>query len=310
MRVLIAGAGGQLGRQLVAALQEKQWIDLLFVNRQVLDVTNAEHVDAYVKNNNPDLVINAAAFTAVDDAECLVFEANQVNHLGAANLARASANIGAAIIQVSTDYVFSGDANIPYVEGDSASPVNIYGRTKLAGEVAVMRLNPKHLILRTAWLFGGSGKNFYLTIARLLKTKNNIHVVNDQIGAPTYIVDLVAVILSAITKLHNQGELSWGVYHYAGYPYVSWFDFAKAIQVSLYGGGNGGVDGAECEVLAVNTEFYPAVAKRPRYSCLNSSKACDYFEVKPSAWLCALNQLAIKGVYPFDPFDAKKNEHN
>lgn len=287
MRVLITGASGQLGQHLVPVFRETKWLELLCPNRQELDIADAEQVRIYFQKHNPDLVINAAAYTAVDNAELHPLKADKINHIGAANLASASANINAAIIHISTDYVFSGEAHTPYIESDVVSPINVYGYTKLAGEKAVAHLNSKHLILRTAWLFGGLGKNFYLTIVQLLKAQNKITVVNDQYGAPTYVGDLVAVILSAVRELHARGEIDWGIYHYSGYPYVTWFDFAKAIQHSLRG------DLTACEIWGVSTTAYSVVAKRPHYSCLNSTKACEYFAVKPSAWLHALDQLAL-----------------
>jgi dTDP-4-dehydrorhamnose reductase len=287
MKVLVTGADGQLGCHVISALQKIQWIRLLFVNRDGLDITDSQGVLAYFELCRPDVVINAAAFTAVDDAESLVLEANQINHLGAANLASASARFNAVIIHISTDYVFSGNALQPYIETDLASPINVYGWTKLAGDEAVMHLNPKHIILRTSWLFSEVGRNFYLTLKRLLSEKASINVVNDQFGAPTYVADLVNLILKIISNLNEQGSINWGVYHYSGYPFISWFDFAKLIQASLH------PRSGQCEVLGVSTAIYNSVARRPLYTCLNSSKACNEFGVSASNWHAALHSLAI-----------------
>lgn len=286
MKVLITGAGGQLGLHLTSALQKIVWIDLLCVERQALDITDDQQVEFYFEKNRPNIVINAAAFTAVDDAEVRVFDANQVNHIGAGNLAKAAAKVNAVIIQVSTDYVFSGEASAAYVECDVTKPINVYGQTKLAGENVVAQFNSKHIILRTSWLFGESGKNFYLTLVHLLNTKSRINLVNDQIGAPTYVPDFVGLIIKIIRKLNEQSFLSWGVYHYSGYPFVSWFEFAQQIQRSLY------PDGSRCNLVGVSSEFYNSAAKRPLSSRLDSSKACDYFELSASDWRGALHRLA------------------
>lgn len=288
MKVLVTGSDGQLASQLAIALKELNWIELLLANKQTLDITDAQRVDSFIEMHRPNVVINTAAFTSVDDAENFVFEANQINHLGAANLAGSAAKIDAVIIQLSTDYVFSGKQSIPYVESDVAEPVNTYGKTKLDGENAVVRSNRKHIVVRTSWIFGEQCKNFYLTILNLLSTKNQISVVNDQIGAPTYVLDVVDLIAKILTKLNQQEKLDWGIYHYSGYPFVSWFDFAKQIKLVFEPIGN------LCELTGISTELYNSAAKRPLNSCLNSNKTCDYFGVSPSDWLSALTELAVK----------------
>lgn len=286
MKVLVTGADGQLGLSLVEALRNVNWIDLLFANKQELDITDAQQIEAYFQKHRPDVVINAAAFTAVNAAEDLAFEAAQVNHIGAANLAGAAASVGAVIIQLSTDYVFSGDASLPYIESDPTFPVNVYGKTKLAGERVVAELNSKYVILRTSWLFGEKKENFYLTMAHLLETKKTIDVVSDQVGAPTYVLDVVGVIIKMLSVLSERGAIAWGIYHYSGYPFVSWFDFAKEIQRSLSS------SAAQSNLVGVSTAHYGSVVQRPLYVCLDSSKACDYFSVQPSDWRSALNRLA------------------
>ncbi|MFO1389016.1 dTDP-4-dehydrorhamnose reductase [Cellvibrio sp.] len=288
MKVLVTGANGQLGMHLVAELQKKDWVNLLVAGRYDLDITDNQAVKIYFDKHSPHVVINAAAFTSVDAAEESTVQATDVNHVGAANLAEASAKINAAIIQISTDYVFSGKSGVPYIESDLPDPVNAYGLTKLLGEKAVASINPRHIILRTSWLFSGLGKNFYLIMSELMAKQSKISVVNDQVGAPTYVLDLINLIVKALEKINQKKLLAWGVYHYSGYPYVSWFDFAIEIKKALF------PLGAQCEIYGVSTVSYGSVAKRPYYSCLNSSKACRYFGVTPSDWMTRLNELATK----------------
>ena len=288
MKVLITGVAGQLGSHLAFELAKLSWMELLMSDKTVLDITDAEQVDAYFKKNLPDIVVNTAAFTSVDFAEKAPSQAISVNHIGAANLARSSAQYNCAMIQLSTDYIFDGGSNRPYVEDDLPRPLNIYGVSKLEGERVVMQYNSKHIILRTSWLFSDSGKNFYLTMQNLLKAKKSISVVNDQFGAPTFVLDLVNTIRKILEMLNQQKILGWGVYHYAGYPFTSWFDFAKEIQKAIHPKGIG------CEILGISTDLYGSTASRPLYSCLDSSKAFNNFAVEPSDWIMRLKEIAIK----------------
>jgi len=285
MKVLITGCEGQLGLHLRYKFKNIKWIEPLITNKKTLDISDTDQVDSYFEKYLPDIVINAAAFTLVDAAEESPSKAFKVNHIGAANLAKASAKYNGVIIQISTDYIFDGNSNRAYIENDSPNPLNIYGLSKLNGEKAVIQFNPKHIILRTSWLFSGVGKNFYLTISNMLNTKKSISVVNDQIGAPTVASDFVDLISKILEKLHKEKVLQWGVYHYAGFPFISWFGFAKHIQKVIY------PKGMECEILENSAQLYNSPAKRPLNSSLNSSKACSYFGVEPSDWISGLNKL-------------------
>jgi dTDP-4-dehydrorhamnose reductase len=288
MKIMITGANGQLGNALCKAMENVPGITLLATTKNSLDVTNKNAVDMYLLTHKPDLVINSAAFTDVDTAEIEPITANAVNHLGALYLAVASAKINATIIQLSTDFVFSGDKLTPYTELDAAHPINCYGKTKLDGELAVINNSPKHLIIRTSWLFSECGNNFYTKIRNKVLHEKSLAVVNDQLGSPTYVGDLVNFIVKIIHHLAGNAKTAWGIYHYAGNPLVSRFDFARSIQTSL-------VHLTNRYVIAptVSAE-YKSPAQRPRNSSLCSDKACDYFHVESSDWAAGLSTIARK----------------
>ena len=250
-RWLVAGSGGMLGRDLVAALAAH---DVTALDRASLDVTD---LDACVEaTTGQDIVVNAAAWTAVDDAETHEAQAFSVNALGAANLARACSASGARMVQLSTDYVFAGDATSPYAEDAPLAPRSAYGRTKAAGEWAVRAHLPSaSWVVRTAWLYGAHGPNFVKTMARLAQERATVSVVDDQRGQPTWTVDLASAIVRMV-----EAEAAFGTYHITSSNQATWFDFARAIFSGL------GLDPAR--VGPTTTDAFPRPAARPAYSVL------------------------------------------
>lgn len=288
LKIALTGANGQLGAQLVTKLEGR--VTLMAYNKAQLDVANKAQVEALLSEFSPDIIINAAAYTAVDKAEQEPELADAINRTGPENLARVADKLNAVFIHVSTDYVFDGTSAVPYTEADTTNPQSVYGLTKQKGEEAVIRSCKKHIILRTAWVFCEHGNNFVKTMVRLAKSKPELGVVADQFGGPTYAGDIADAIISVVSQLDLQNDQRWGIYHYSGAPYVSWHEFslrifeqAKLQQVL-----------AEVPVVhSITTAQYPTPAKRPAYSMLDCNKIARDFGVTPSNWLAALNNLTL-----------------
>jgi dTDP-4-dehydrorhamnose reductase len=295
MKVLVTGANGQVGYWLQQQLHEQGW-NFVALARSELDISDADAVDATIDKIQPQVIINAAAYTAVDKAEQEPTLAYLINRDGPANLARSANNIGAAILHISTDYVFSGDANSNYCycEDDTTNPQSVYGKSKLEGEQAVISANNKHIILRTAWVFGEHGNNFVKTMIHLGRTRETLNIVADQEGGPTYAKDIAKTALE-ITKHYAKGHsMPWGIYHYAGLPYTNWYDFATHIfteiqQAGLY-------DKAIPHLNAITSAEYPTPAKRPTNSKLDCTKLEDAFGIIPSNWRAALKNIRAYSV--------------
>jgi len=257
-RWLVVGCDGMLGQDLVAALGESPGThEVTGVDRDVLDIVDPDACLAAVAGH--DIVVNAAAWTAVDEAETHEAQAFAVNAVGAANLARACAASGALMVQVSTDYVFAGDANSPYPEDAPLAPRSAYGRTKGAGEWAVRALCPQSWVVRTAWLYGAHGPNFVKTMARLAAERDTVSVVDDQRGQPTWTVDLAAAIVRLVTS-----EAAFGIYHGTSSGETTWFGFAQAIFSEL------GLD--PTRVRPTTSEAFVRPAPRPSYSVLGHDR--------------------------------------
>lgn len=282
---LITGANGQIGSQLVAQLQGKAKV--FATNRDRLDITDHQAVLQTVREFRPDVIINAAAHTAVDKAESEPDLAHAINCLGAENLAIAAQEVDAMILHISTDYVFDGQGDMPYQEIDPVAPQSVYGKTKLAGERAVQAACARHIILRTAWVFNEHGNNFVKTMIRLGKQRDILGVVADQFGSPTYAGDIAAALI-AIAEQLLQGNEQFGVYHFSGSPYVSWHGFAKEIFAQAV---------AQKILLnapivnAITTAAYPTPAVRPANSRLDCGKIQAAFGIQPSDWQRALLDL-------------------
>lgn len=287
MKILIAGKNGQVGSCLVEQLEAQSELTFLALDREDLDITDPIQVDKIVTEFQPDIIINAAAYTSVDKAELECELANAINRDGPHNLARAANLINAAIIHISTDYVFNGDSAESYTESDVTAPQGEYGRSKLAGEQAVAQACPKHIILRTAWVFGERGHNFVKTMLRLAKTRASLGVVADQFGGPTYADDIANAILT-ISKRIACDSHAYGLYHFSGFPHVSWHSFAEKIfEIALE-------QGALVQPIKVNpitTLDYPTPAKRPANSRLNCDKIHNVFGIKQSDWQAALVRI-------------------
>jgi dTDP-4-dehydrorhamnose reductase len=287
MKILIAGKNGQVGSCLVDQLSTISDVTLLALDREQLDITDATQVNKVVAEFNPNIIINAAAYTAVDKAEQECELANAINRDGPQNLAQAANKINAAIIHISTDYVFDGDSADSYTESDVTAPQGEYGRSKLAGEQAVAQACPKHIILRTAWVFGEYGNNFVKTMLRLAKTRDTLGVVADQFGGPTYAGDIANAIVT-ISKQIIDGNQAYGIYHYSGFPHVSWHTFAEKIfEIALAQD----VLVQPIKVNPITTLDYPTPAKRPANSRLNCHKIDSAFGIEQSDWQAALTRI-------------------
>jgi dTDP-4-dehydrorhamnose reductase len=281
MKILVFGAGGQVGREVCRAAWSARHAVLPF-DRRAADITRGAVVGEILRRQHPDLVINLAAYTAVDRAESEPEAAWAVNCAGAANLAAACEEIAAPLVQLSTDYVFDGRKPGPYLEGDAVEPLGVYGRSKEAGERAVRAALAHHLILRTAWVFGASGTNFVKTMLRLAGERPVLRVVADQRGCPTAAAD-IATALTAIAGHVERGEARWGTYHFAGDAPVSWHGFAKAI-FDLAAPRLAQLP----KVEPISTDQYPTPAQRPMNSVLDCRRIKEAFGISPSPWRSTL----------------------
>lgn len=253
MKVLITGAGGMLGQD-VRKVAELVGHEAVALDRAALDVTDAAAVTAAFGELRPDVAINCAAWTDVDGAESAEQDALKLNADAARNVAAAAASVGAAVVLPSTDYVFDGTADRPYVESDPTNPQSAYGRTKLVGEHEAAAANPRHFVVRTSWLFGTGGRNFVDTMLGLAE-RGEVRVVHDQFGSPTYTAHLADGLLRlAATE-------QYGIHHIAGDGHCSWYEFARETFARA---------GVDCEVAPVTTAEFPRPAPRPAYSVLGS----------------------------------------
>ncbi len=271
---LVTGANGQLGNELRLRLGERA----RYVDRDELDITDAEAVQAFVKGRSFDAIINCAAYTAVDKAESDADLAEKINVQGPENLAKT----GIPLIHISTDYVFDGTACVPYTEDVRPNPNSVYGRTKLAGEQAVAKYASAAVIIRTAWLYSCFGNNFVKTMRRLGAERESLNVVFDQTGTPTYAGDLAAAIVAVLEKMPQQG---CEVYHFSNEGVCSWYDFALEIMK---------LSGLKCRVSPIESKDYPTPAKRPSYSVLNKGKIKERFGIANRHWSEALAECIEK----------------
>ena len=286
MKILITGCNGQVGFLLANLLRND--FELLALNHHDLDITDRECVLNKVSDFKPDIIINAAAYTAVDKAETEREKVFLVNSDGVRNLAEAAELGNSAIIHLSTDYVYEGNKSSPYIESDEVNPQSIYGKSKLAGEVQVINMCKKHIIIRTAWIFGEHGHNFVKTMLRLGRDKKLLNVVNDQYGGPTYAGDIADVIITISKKINSKDFINWGIYHFSGFPHVSWYDFADEIIQNAH---SQGVLAARPDLKGISTENYPTPALRPANSKLDCNKIQHEFGIEPSNWFVALKDL-------------------
>lgn len=288
MRVLVTGCNGQVGYSIKEQLSTLENVVILALDKEELDITNPAAVQRLVEEFKPTVIINAAAHTAVDKAEEEVELSYSINCDGPKFLAQAAQSVGAAILHISTDYVYEGNKLGEYNEDDSTNPQSVYGSSKLAGEVEVAQHCEKHIILRTAWVFGEHGNNFVKTMLRLGSVRDELCVVGDQLGGPTYAGDIASVLIQLALKIDQGEQMQFGVYHYTGLPHVSWYEFAavifdKAVEFELLD--------KKPLVKSITTEQYPTPAKRPSNSRLSTKKIGDVYSLEASDWKAALNNL-------------------
>ncbi|MGS2738005.1 dTDP-4-dehydrorhamnose reductase [Sinomicrobium sp. M5D2P17] len=282
-KILVTGASGQVGSE-IKKLSDSRKEDFLFANRDVLDITHAGNVRQFLEKHPVEAIINCAAFTAVDDAESNPEPAALVNSKAVEILAGTCKEKGLKMVHLSTDYVFDGQKNSPYLEEDPVAPLGIYGKTKWEGEEAMRKVNPpRSVIIRTSWVYASRGNNFVRTMLKLGKEKETIKVVDDQVGTPTHAADLAAAILEILPRLDNENVKT---YHYTNEGICSWYDFAKAIME--YGK-------LPCKVIPVSSSEYPTKAKRPQFSVLNKQAFKRDFKTDIPYWRDSLREC-LEGV--------------
>jgi dTDP-4-dehydrorhamnose reductase len=285
MRILVTGKNGQLGKSIhkivnseVETYNSLNSHSFIFVGREELDLNSESNISHYFDSSDKfDIIINCAAYTAVDKAEEEQDQANQVNHLAVKQLAQIAKNQQAKLIHISTDYVFDGASDNPYTETDETNPINVYGRTKLDGDRAVQEIMPTDaIIIRTSWVYSEYGNNFVKTMLRLGKERDELSVVSDQIGSPTYATDLANVILKIIDDKGYQakGRVT-EIYHYSNKGKISWDEFSKEIFE---------LADIHCAVKPITTKQYPTPAKRPKNTLMNKDKIAKTFGVNIPNW--------------------------
>ena len=284
----MTGCKGQLGQALLR-LSRLSDLELLGVSHTELDITDKFQIDAVFKKIKPDLLINTAAFTAVDKAESDSRSAFITNSEGPRYLAEACNQAEIPIIHLSTDYVFDGELDRAYCESDVPHPLNVYGESKLSGERAVQQAAERHIILRTSWLFSEQSPNFVMTMLKLAKSKAELlKIVNDQVGGPTSATSVANLLLLIATRYFERGALNWGIYHFAGQPYCSWYEFAETIFTLAQ---EKGLIESRPDTIPIQSHEYPSLAKRPQNSALDSSKVSRDFGVPTCDWRNELGKI-------------------
>ncbi|MEY8767074.1 dTDP-4-dehydrorhamnose reductase [Francisella philomiragia] len=287
MNVLVTGSNGQLGSELKELVSnsklEIQSYTFIFADSKLLDITDHEAVKQFIIDNNIRVVINCAAYTAVDKAESDIEGADKINHLAVANIAEIAKEYNIKLVHISTDYVFNGHNYRPYLEDDQTDPQGVYGVTKLAGERAILDINPKNsIIIRTSWIYSYYGNNFVKTMLRLGRERDTLGVIYDQVGTPTYAKDLAKAILDILPKIQDS---RFKIYNYSNEGVASWHDFAKEIMA---------IANIDCQVNSIETKDYPTPAKRPHYSVLNKSKIKSDFNIKIPYWKDSLKDCITR----------------
>jgi len=285
MNILVTGSEGQLGTELVRQAPACGVVVTAPLLAE-MDLTNCARVEEVFTTVRPAAVINAAAYTLVDRAETESDLAFAVNAAAPAHLARLCSREGIPLVQVSTDYVFDGRKQTPYVEDDPVAPLGVYGRSKAEGEAAVRSTLREHLIVRTAWLYSPYGSNFVRTILRLAAEGKELRIVDDQVGSPTCAADFAEALLSIVGRLRSDGEIPWGTYHYCGRGITSWFGFARHILQTLVARRH--IDAYR--VVPITTREYPTAAGRPAFSALDCSRIQANFGIRLTPWQTSVEQ--------------------
>ncbi|WP_395051217.1 dTDP-4-dehydrorhamnose reductase [Flavobacterium sp.] len=285
-KILVTGANGQLGSEIKELAVNYPNFDFIFTDIDDFPLDKAQEIITNFNRIQPDIVINCAAYTAVDKAEQDQEVADAINHRAIATLATLCHDSGAKLVHVSTDYVFDGTSAIAYKEEDQPNPKSVYGVTKLAGETACLKNCPESIIIRTAWVYSEFGNNFVKTMLRLMTERDTLSVVNDQIGSPTYAVDLAQVILTIL----DNSKWEPGIYHYSNAGAISWYDFALDIKE---------IGNKSCDIKGIPASAYPTPAERPAYSLLDKSKITAVYGIEPVDYKISLkkmmNRLKVAG---------------
>jgi dTDP-4-dehydrorhamnose reductase len=277
--IVVTGKNGQLGSELelLAPLFNEQY-DFLFADRSLLDLSSNGAIDFFCAQHKPAVLINCAAYTAVDKAETDREAAFQINATAVGKLAAYCSSIQALFITISTDYVFNGNGTTPYLPADATDPVNYYGESKAVGEQLAISNNPESIIIRTSWVYSRFGNNFVKTMLRLMRERPSLNVVGDQMGAPTYAADLAKAIMQVVTQ-KLAGNKHAGIYHYSNSGNISWYDFAGAIAELIH---------SDCAVAQISSEAFPTPAKRPHYSLMDCNAIIQDFGVIQPHWKSSL----------------------
>jgi len=274
-KIIVTGSNGQLGKELQRICNTLKGFEFTFLSRSDMPINQFELVRHIFNTIKPDYCINCAAYTAVDKAEEEKDLAFEINGESVGVLAAICLENESRFIHISSDYVFDGQGQKPYLETDETSPVNTYGASKLKGEEEAFKFNPESLIIRTSWVYSEFGKNFVKTMLRIMADKNSISVVNDQFGSPTYAADLAGAIFSIL----QYSDWKPGIYHFSNEGVISWYDFAVAIKEFA---------GKETQINAISTPEFPTPAKRPAYSVLNKNKIQERFGIQLKDWKISL----------------------
>ena len=286
MNILVTGSNGQLGSEIKDLVTNYNDFIFFFRDLHELNICDAEALNTFIFNQNINAVINCAAYTAVDQAEEDVEIAEQVNSIGVLNLVNALKKVNGKLIHISTDYVFDGNSFLPYQELDELNPIGIYGETKRAGELVILNSSIDALVIRTSWLYSAYGNNFVKTMLKLGHERDELGVIFDQVGTPTYASDLAKTCLDILAYSKEANINSKGkIYHYSNEGVTSWYDFAKAIMEL------GSID---CKVRPIETIDYPTPAKRPHFSVLNKTKIKKDFNIEIPYWRDSLDKCVEK----------------
>ena len=279
-KILVTGATGQLGSELLVLAPAYPQFEWVFANRTKVTLDNLELLQSQLEAINPDVIFNCGAYTAVDKAESEKDLAFKVNHLAVALIAKYARENNVRLIHVSTDYVFDGSSSIALIEEAKTSPINVYGESKLAGEIACLKENPESIIIRTSWVYSTFGNNFVKTMQRLMQERDEINVVNDQIGSPTYAADLAQAMMDIVESP------KWipGVYNYSNEGEISWYEFALSIKE---------LGNYNCKVGGISSSSYPTPAKRPSFSLLNKEKIKKVYNVNVPHYKESLKKIFI-----------------